>query len=240
MVKYAPLEGCGWQQLPEFLAKKEAIINILNNEERCYGYSILYFLERAILSERNSNCSRVSLYKKEMFIRYHLDMLPYPISPNDVHQYQDQLQMNSNLFSFYDDVGRVRHLIVISRKNYERVANLFYWKELYEPITNIHQLFKDITKHKQQLQFCLRCLCHFSSEEVLARNQKLCTRNDFMSMLHVRPVPGSNHAQIKFNQYKYCTKALFVIYADFESILEPSVFQVKHITYTQQYKVCAA
>ena len=130
--------------------------------------------------------------------------------------------------------------MVISRKNYECVANLLYWKEHYAPITNIHRLCKDITIHKQQLQFCLRCLGDFSSEKVLARHQKLCTRDDFVSVLHVLPVPGSNHAQIKFNQYKYCTKALFVIYADFESILEPSIRQVKHITYTQQHKVCAA
>ena len=129
-------------------------------------------------------------------------MLPYPISPNDVDQYEVQLQMNINVFSFFDDEGRARHPMVISRKNYERVANLLYWKEHYAPITNIHRFFKDITKHKQQLQFCLRCLGHFSSEKVLARHKKLCTRDDVMSVLHVLPVPNSKHAQIKFNQYK--------------------------------------
>ena len=59
-------------------------------------------------------------------------------------------------------------------------------------------------------------------------------------MLHVLSTPGSKQAQIKFNQYKYCTKAPLVIYADFESIIEPSNRQVKHTTYTQQHKVCAA
>ena len=61
-----------------------------------------------------------------------------------------------------------------------------------------------------------------------------------MSVLHVLPLPGSKQAEIKFNQYKYCTKAPFVIYADFESILEPSGRRVKHTTYNQQHKVCAA
>ena len=50
----------------------------------------------------------------------------------------------------------------------------------------------------------------------------------------------SKQAEIKFNQYKYCTKAPFVIYADFKFILEPSGRHVKHTTYTQQHKVCAA
>ena len=37
MVKYAPLEGRGWKPLPEFLEKKKAILNIRNNDERCFG-----------------------------------------------------------------------------------------------------------------------------------------------------------------------------------------------------------
>ena len=61
-----------------------------------------------------------------------------------------------------------------------------------------------------------------------------------MSVLHVLPTPNFKQAQITFSQYKYCTQAQFVIYADFEYILEPSGRQVKLTTYTQQHKVCAA
>ena len=61
-----------------------------------------------------------------------------------------------------------------------------------------------------------------------------------MSVLQEIPRLGSKQAQIKFNQYKYCTKAPFVIYADFESILKRLRRQVKQTTYTQQHKVCAA
>ena len=46
MVKYAPLEGRWWQPLLEILSKKEAIINIQNEDERCFGYALLYILER--------------------------------------------------------------------------------------------------------------------------------------------------------------------------------------------------
>ena len=141
---------------------------------------------------------------------------------------------------FFDDEGRARHPLVNSQKNYEHVANLLYWKGHYAPITNISRLIQDITKHKEQNHFCLRCLGHFSSEEVLARHKELCTRYNFMSVLHVLPTPGSKQAHIKFNQYKYCTKAPFVIYANFESILEPSGRHVRHTTFTQQQKVCAA
>ena len=60
--------------------------------------------------------------------------------------------MNINVFSCFDDEHRARHPMVISCKNYERKANLLYWKKHYAPITNIARLFKDITKHKK---FCI-------------------------------------------------------------------------------------
>ena len=63
-----------------------------------------------------------------MFQHYNLDTFLNPISPNDVHLYEDHLQMNLNVL-FFDDKGRARYPLVISRKNYERVANILYWKE---------------------------------------------------------------------------------------------------------------
>ena len=56
IVKYASLEKRGWQPLPEFLTKKITIINIQNNDERCFGNALLYFLKRINLPERNCNC----------------------------------------------------------------------------------------------------------------------------------------------------------------------------------------
>ena len=163
----------GWQPLPEFLTKKKAILNIKNNDERSFGYAVLYFVEREQLPKKN--CERVICYTNEMFHRYHLHTLPYPISPQDVFLYEDQLQININVYSFLDDEGRDRHRLVISRKNYERVANLLYWKGHYAPITSISRLFSDITKHKDKKHFCLRCFNHFTSKEVLARHKELCT-----------------------------------------------------------------
>ena len=159
MVKYAPLEGRGWQFLPEFLSKKKAIINIQNHDERSFRYDLLYFLERANLPEQH--CFRATLYNDNMFHRHRLDTISYHISPNDVHLDEDQVQMNINVFSFFNDEGSTRHFLIISRKNYERVANLLYWKEHYAPITNISRLFSDITKHNPKSNFVSAALATF-------------------------------------------------------------------------------
>ena len=156
-----------------------------------------------------------------MFHRNYVDNIPYRISPNNVLLYEDQLKININVFSFFDDEGRARHPLVVIRKNYERVVNLLYWKTHYAPIANISRLLSDLTKGKREHQICLRCLGHFRTEESYARHKQLCTRDDISSVLPVLRTPGSKRAPIKFNQYKYCNKAPFVMYEDFESILEP-------------------
>ena len=54
---------------------------------------------------------------KKMFQRNHLDTLPYPISPNDVYLYEDQLLMNIiNVFLFCYDEGRARRPLVVRGK----------------------------------------------------------------------------------------------------------------------------
>ena len=77
MVKYAPFEGRGLQPLPAFLSKKKVVVNIQNEDERCFGYALLNFLEGERLSEKW--CHRASVYKDKMFQRYHLKTLLYPI-----------------------------------------------------------------------------------------------------------------------------------------------------------------
>ena len=45
-VRYMPLAGRCFRELPKYLKNKKAIINIQNNDDRCFGYALLYFLSR--------------------------------------------------------------------------------------------------------------------------------------------------------------------------------------------------
>ena len=58
------------------------------------------------------------LFTRKICFSADISTLYYTISPNDVHLYEDQLQMNINVFSFFDDESRARHPLVISRKNH--------------------------------------------------------------------------------------------------------------------------
>ena len=84
--------------------KTKAIINIKNDDVRCFKYALLYFFERANLSEKH--CERANLYTDEMFKRTYLETLSYPISPNDVHIFEYDLQ-NNNIVFFMKKVALV-------------------------------------------------------------------------------------------------------------------------------------
>ena len=61
-----------------------------------------------------------------------------------------------------------------------------------------------------------------------------------MSVVHVLPAPDTEQAHIKFRQFRNTYPAPFVIYADFESILEPLDRRVKQTLFNQQHKISAA
>ena len=119
---------------------------------------MLYFLERPQEGYNHYERPKGINYTDIKLERNNLDDIPYPNKPSDVSNYENLLQTNINVFSFFDDKGKARYPMFISRKNYAMGANLLYWNEHYAPIKNIDRLFSDITKQHPRKYFCLQCL----------------------------------------------------------------------------------
>ena len=117
-----------------------------------------------------------------------------------------------------------------------RTANLLYLKEHYAPITSVSRLFSNITKHREQKHFYLRC----TFEDILMRHQTQCSREDYMSVLHVLPLTDSQDCELRFSAFRNSTCAPFVIYADYESNLKPIDKVTNATTYYQQHELCSA
>ena len=61
-----------------------------------------------------------------------------------------------------------------------------------------------------------------------------------MSVLHGLPAPNTEQSNIKFRQFCNTYEAPFVVYADFESIIEQIQRQDKTTLYDQHHKILAA
>ena len=207
VVRFVPLSGAAWSPLPQFIQNKQAIVNVQNEDERCFGYAIasaLHPINHGNHSNRPNNY--IQYFEEE-----HLIDIDYPVNPNDMPQLEETLNLSINLYSYFDDIGKAIHPMYISRHNSPRQIDLLYFKEHYAWIKDFSRLFAHLNKHNGHYFYCKRCLGHFQLESAFERHQQLCTREDYISTLHILPEPGST---IKFINWKYMTEAPFVIYAD--------------------------
>ena len=231
VVRFSLFSGSAYSPLPKFLQNKKAIVNVQNEDDQCFGFviaSALYFIQDNPHSPENY---------LEYFEEEGLLDIEYPVNPLDIPQLEERLNISINLFCYFDDIGNARHPMYISRHNSPIQIDLLYFKQHYAWIKDFSRLFKDVTTHNEHTFFCKRCLGHFTREETLERHQQLCTREEYISTLHILPEPEST---IKFSNWKYMTLAPFVIYADLESILLP-VDKRKGSTHLyQNHKPCAA
>lgn len=69
-------------------------------------------------------------------MQFKLDTVEYPVSPLQMNEMEQHLQTNIHLFSFFDDEGRARYLMYVSRSDFPRSVDLLYWHGHYAWIKN--------------------------------------------------------------------------------------------------------
>ena len=77
-VRFAPLSGSAWTPLPKFLQNNKAIVNVQNEDERCFGFAIA-----SALHPVDKNAVRPNMYSK-CFEEEGLDDIEYPVNPVDI------------------------------------------------------------------------------------------------------------------------------------------------------------
>ncbi len=95
-------DNSDFQELPLFILKKKAVVNVINNDQRSFGYSILSAKYYSIRKHSN----RASHYH-HLFNAENLTNLPYPVSIPDMEKYEESLNLNMNILTFSDEAGRV-------------------------------------------------------------------------------------------------------------------------------------
>ena len=110
--------------------------------------------------------SRASHYRSHLE-RLGLTHLARPISPNSVEQLEDELKLKIHIISFFDEDGRARYPVYISKKPFKREVDLLYWNEHYALINNFSAFLADLSLSRRKLFFCRSCFGHHFSKEAL-------------------------------------------------------------------------
>ena len=92
-------------------------------------------------------------------------------------------------------------------------------KELFDSLKNrktFSVLFRKITSKNNGYFYCLNSLHSFRTKNKFELHKKVCENKDFCNVV----IPSEDSKILELNQYQKSDKAPFIIYADFECLIE--------------------
>lgn len=210
--KFQPLSGSTFVDLPKFIKNKRACLNIRNKDKHCFLWCVT-----AALYPANKHPERVSSYPHYKHVLNTHD-ISLPVSFSDISVFEkNNTSINIYVYGLKDNKiitgplyksenrhknGKRIHLLLIDNNGLSH----------YCLIKNLGRLVRSqITKHHGSLFFCDSCLLFFPSEDEL--NNHVCG-----GVVTVLPNKGS---VLQFKNFDRKQNVSFVIYADFETMLQP-------------------
>ena len=211
-VIYKPLGGSSYIELPLSLKKTRSILNVENNDNKCFTWSILSAIHAA-----NENPEKVEKYTD---FEHDLNMsdIAYPVSVSKIDTFERQnLNISVNVFAF--DNNEILPLRITKNVERKHHVNLLL---LSNKQTSHYCLIKDLnkflyrtTKKKCRKHFCPYCLQSFNSKAKQDAHTSYCSSHGPQKV--ELPFEGQNDS-LEFSDFEKEIKVPFVIYADFECL----------------------
>ncbi len=102
IAKFDPMEGSGYSDLPAYLKRKKAIINMKNEDEKCFRWAVT----RA-LNPVDKNAERLTKELEEQSEKYNWKGITFPTKVKDIHIWETNNNININLFGFDDEAKKI-------------------------------------------------------------------------------------------------------------------------------------
>ena len=171
IVNYTPLTGSSYIDLPKVLKDKKAIINMKNDDEKCFLWCVLRALN---LKDKNNELIDGNL--KSNIDTLDTGDIKYPVSLKDINKFE---RLNSSIaisvFAYSEDY-KVYPLRISDHSNrLHKIKLLLITEEEkahYCLIKSMSRLVSSQTsKHKGAIFICERCMNHFQTEKSLKAHE---------------------------------------------------------------------
>lgn len=211
-VVYKPLRGASYLQLPKSLALSGSILNIQNNDNKCFLYCLLARLHPTTMDPEH--VEQYLQYEQEV----NMNGITYPVTISQIGKVENQNEnISVNVFTYEND--GIVPLRITEKYNSLHHINLLWLKyeenSHYCLISDLNRFLSRTNKHKSQLYFCPYCLHGFHKDTLLQEHKRYCSRHG--AQRADLPVPGKTD-HLEFTDYEKTLRTPFVIYADFETI----------------------
>ena len=213
--EWDPLNAGSYMELPEYLKNKKAIINMKNQDDKCFLWCVL----RA-LNPKDNHPERVDkdLISKQDTLN--MKGIRYPVSLRDIDRFESLNPNISITVLGYDEKEKVYLLRVSDYTGCEHDITLMLIKDgenaHYCLVNNISALLaSQLNKHKGSRHFCLRCLNSFKSKKSLDDHKEYCYNNECVKT--IMPEEGTI---LRFKNFLHSEKVPFIVYADTEALIK--------------------
>ena len=223
--KWEPIYGSSYIPLDPYLANKKAIINMQNEDDKCFMWCVL----RA-LYPKNKNAERIDKDLKSKQDNINMGGIRYPVDFRAIDRFENLNPNISISVLGYNKEERVFPLRISKYTGCDYDIVLLLLKEVekgengeikekthYTLVKNKSALIasqKNNHEHKRYL--CLNCFNSFNSPDTLEKHKEYCYENE--SVKTTMPPQGT---YLRFKNFLHSEKAPFAVYADFESLIKP-------------------
>ena len=213
MGKYKPLKRSQYISLPTVVRKNKAVLNIQNSDDKCFLWSVLASIHEVPHTEHPHRVTKYVQYENELIMKG----ISYPVAIKDIPKFEKQNNISVNVFGFEES----SYPLFISEQQKDKHVDLLFIKKdektHYCLIKDLNRMLYSQSKHKERKHFCTFCLHGFKSENLLMKHKPNCKPHG----PQVIQLPGPKEQFMRFKQVGKMLKVPFVIYADFECILQP-------------------
>ena len=204
------------------------MINPQNRDNECFKWAVLAALHSSEIKTHPECLSNLRKFES----MYDWSDLSFPTSLKDISKFEFKNSLTINVL----DV-EVRDIYLCRKGNPgHKLVNLLLIcdgdKWHYAAVKSLSRLLRSSnSKHTTKQHFCMNCLQGFNEEKTRDDHYVYCSNNEMVR------VEMPKDPILKFSNGQGQLKAPFVIYADFESILEPmatvsndpSISHINHI-----------
>ena len=207
------MRGSSYLPLPDFIAKRKAVINTQNGDEECFKWAIIAADKWMGIDSHPERMSNL----REFADNYYWSGLEFPVSLKQIGKLEAKNGISVNVLGLE---GNNIYILRNSNRS-DREINLLMISEdginHYTAIKSLSRLLRSCnTKHKCKQYFCTNCLQGFSLEASRDEHRVYCEDNKTVRV--EMPRKGS---KIEFCYGQNQFEVPFIMYADFKSILEP-------------------
>ena len=227
---FNPMRAGSYFLLPRKLAFKKAIINVKNEDNECFKWTVT-----SAIYQTKVHPERLTSKLRENAARLNWDGIKFPTTLQQISRFEKQNPYSINVYGW---TGMSVYSLRISKHENKQCINLM----LLEKNGNQHYCWiKDMSRltasqynsHKGKRFVCKYCCNSFQSNETLGTHIEYCSLQKAVKV--VMPKMGE---KLCFKNFRRKMRVPFVVYADFECFTRPisSCAPSDEQSYTRQYQ----